>query len=331
MTLAVRQGTAPRAPMETIDEKARWCQMMADGDMLPRQYRGKPANLLFAIEYADALGIPRVNALTSIHVIDGKPSASADLMASMVRKAGHKLRVKVEGTGKQATAIAQVIRADDPDFTYEVRWTWQDALTAGLGDKDNWRKYPTSMMKARAISAVIREGASDAMMGVIYTPEELGAVVDQDGNPVSAVTSNAPTRATVVHPLQDNTPTPESAPRPAIDIAADIADNIGVSDDAVRDLWREARRAGYGDLVDAVNTLMTGGLTKSEFVETWITGPLGIDPIDETTPETAHNAPQGRQDTPGGTSTPDSTNNPGNDDTGDIVDAEPLPTMPTAP
>ncbi|MBM4686459.1 hypothetical protein GS532_22600 [Rhodococcus hoagii] len=58
---------------DSLAEKIEWSKAMATGDMLPRQYRGNPANLMFACEYADALGIPRINALTSIHVIDGKP------------------------------------------------------------------------------------------------------------------------------------------------------------------------------------------------------------------------------------------------------------------
>ena len=281
MTLAIRQQQASaNNAIETIDDKARWCEMMAGGDMLPRQYRNKPANLLFAIEYADALGIPRVNALTSIHVIEGKPSASADLMASMVRKAGHKLRVKVEGRGKQATAIAQVIRADDPDFTYEVRWTWQDTIDANLDKKDNWVKYPTSMMKARAISAVIREGASDAMMGVIYTPEELGAVVDQDGNPVKAMTSNyaVAARATTPHPEEVKHAAPPVAARPAADIAADVlAPDATI--DTIKDLWREARDAGHHDLKAAIAALMTEKANEGDFRAAWL-------------PETVTDAPQ---------------------------------------
>lgn len=327
MTLAVQQRQATGTVVDTLDEKARWCQMMADGDMLPRQFRGKPANLLFAIEYADALGIPRVNALTSVHVIEGKPSASADLMASMVRKAGHKLRVTVEGRGKQATVTAQLVRADDPDFTFSVTWTWQDAIDAKLQNKDNWMNYPTAMMKARAISAVIREGASDAMFGVIYTPEELGAVVDVDGNPVRTVTSNMPTRAesaradvppaepTVAHPLQQDTPPPAPSGRATIDIAADVVNSIDGDAEAVRELWREARNNGHAELVEAISALMKGSVTADDFVTDWIAGPQD----DDTTPENAASAPQDApQDTPALQSVPDTTDAAG----GDVIDAE---------
>lgn len=171
--------TTPNLPA-TLDDNIRWCQSMASSSMLPRNYQNQPANLLFALEYADALGVSRVSALTSIHVIDGKPSASADLIAALIRRAGHTLRV----TATNERAVAQLIRKDDPDFTFEVEWTMERAKQAGLAGKAMWGKYPRAMLRSRAISEIGREGASDVLMGMIYTPEELGAVITEDGEVV---------------------------------------------------------------------------------------------------------------------------------------------------
>ena len=76
-------------PQTILAEKQEWSRAMAPSGLLPKQYQGNPANLLFAVEYADALGVERIHAITSIHVIEGKPSASADLIAATVRRAGH--------------------------------------------------------------------------------------------------------------------------------------------------------------------------------------------------------------------------------------------------
>lgn len=169
-----------RVEGNTLTTKMQYAQAMAGSSLLPGDYRGKPANLLFALEYADALGIAPIHAITSIHVISGKPSASADLIAASVRRAGHKLRITGDGT----RAVAQIIRADDPDFTYEAVWDQDKAQKAGLWGTGNWAKYPAAMLRSRAITEVARMGASDALFGVIYTPEELGANVDVDGAPV---------------------------------------------------------------------------------------------------------------------------------------------------
>ena len=168
---------------DDLTEKKDWAQAMSTGDLLPRQYQGKPGNLLFACEYADALGISRVHVLTSIAVINGRPSPSADLMSAMVRNRGHKLRV----TGDDTHAVATLIRADDPDFEYTATWDESKARKAGLwGNKGPWTNYPAAMLRARAISEVVRMGATDVMAGGIYTPEELGANVDGEGNIINA-------------------------------------------------------------------------------------------------------------------------------------------------
>ena len=161
----------------TLPDKMRYAEAMANSNLLPKHYQRQPANLLLALEYAESLGISAISAITGIFVVEGKPSASADLIASLVRRAGHKLRV----TGDDTHAVAQLIRADDPEFTYECRWDMAKARAAGLAGKNVWKSYPAAMLRSRAITEVARMGASDALFGVIYTPEELGAQVDGDG------------------------------------------------------------------------------------------------------------------------------------------------------
>jgi len=194
-----------------VAEKIEWARAMAPAGLLPKAYQGKPANLLLAAELADALGISRINALTSIHVVEGKPSASADLMAALVRRAGHKLRVQVAPNGQAARAT--LIRSDDPDFEFTAEWTITRAQAAGLAGKGVWKAYPQAMLRSRAITEVIRAGASEVLVGVIYTPEELGQDVDATGQPTrpTYVTESAPvTAAEIIGDPAEPDPAPEA-------------------------------------------------------------------------------------------------------------------------
>jgi len=168
-------------PTTALSERMEFARALSTASLLPRAYQQNPGNVLLAMELGDALGIRPIQAINAVHVIEGKPSASADLIASLVRKAGHKLRI----SGDDTTATAQIIRADDPEFTYEATWTMDRAKAAGLTGKGVWKAYPAAMLKARAITEVARMGASDALYGVVYTPEELGAETDGGGEPVT--------------------------------------------------------------------------------------------------------------------------------------------------
>ncbi len=175
--IALRQQPPP--PM-SLPDKLAYCEALARAGALPKSYRGRAADVLFAVEYAESLGLHPIVAITGVHVVEGTPSASAGLISMLVRRAGHRLRV----SGDAQSATCEIVRADDPDYTFSVTWTMDDAQRAGLQGKDNWRKYPASMLKARAVSQCARDAAEDALFGLHYTPEEAGAVVDQDGNPV---------------------------------------------------------------------------------------------------------------------------------------------------
>jgi len=151
-----------------IGNKVEYAQTLAHSNLLPKHFQNNPANLLYAIEFAEALGMKPIHAITSVHVINGKPSASADLIGTMVRRAGHKLRV----SGDDTYAEAVLVRADDPDFEFRARWDMDKARKAGLNTA-TWKAYPGAMLRSRAITEVCRAGAPDALHGIQHSTEEL--------------------------------------------------------------------------------------------------------------------------------------------------------------
>ena len=225
----------------TLDSKVTYAKHLAQAGLLPKAYQGQPANLLLAMEYADALGIPTMTAISGVHIVDGKPTASAGLMSALVRRAGHKLRV----TGDDTQATAEIIRADDPDFTFRSVWTMERAKAAGLAGKGVWKSYPAAMLKARAISEVARDACQEALSGVIYTPEELGAsvVVTADGEmaPVDLTPEPAePVDIVDAEVVEEDTSSPDRDWAREIATATDVA--------SLRTLWADAKAADVLDL-----------------------------------------------------------------------------------
>ena len=152
----------------TMSATWQYAETVARASMLPAAYRGKPADVLIAIGLGPAVGIPPAQSLYEIYVVNGRPSPSANLMAALVRRSGHKLRV--EGNAESCTAT--LVRADDPDYPFTATWTIDQARAAGLTSKDTWKQYPAAMLRARAIAEVVRMGASEAVLGMEYAAEE---------------------------------------------------------------------------------------------------------------------------------------------------------------
>jgi hypothetical protein len=61
-------------------------------------------------------------------------------------------------------------------------FTIQEAQEAGLLGKDNWKKYPSDMLFARAISRGAKRFAPGIFGGTaVYTADEMGVDHDEDG------------------------------------------------------------------------------------------------------------------------------------------------------
>lgn len=191
---------------QPLDQQINYAKAMAVSNLLPVAYQNHPENVLVALAQGQALGIAPIQAMNQINVIKGKPALSADLIAALVRRAGHRLRVEGDDTYAQAT----VIRADDPDYIPKpVRWDMERAKRAGLLGNPSWQKYPAAMLRARAISEAARAWANDALYGFIYTPEELDSSWVPDSDP----DTGEPVQATQQEREQEAAP-PQSQPAP---------------------------------------------------------------------------------------------------------------------
>lgn len=138
---------------------------LCDSGFLPRAIQ-RPAQALAIILAGQELGLPPMQSLRQIHVVEGKPVLSAELMLSLFKRQGGQAKW-VESTDDKAVLFLRHPNGDE----HTESFTMQEAQRAGVTGKDNWRKYPKAMLKARCISAGIRALGEAAGF---YMPEEVG-------------------------------------------------------------------------------------------------------------------------------------------------------------
>ncbi len=211
------------ATLDNLPDRIRYSEALAAAPLLPPAYRKQPANILLAQEYAAALDLPVMTVIQTVHIIDGKPTASAQLIGALVRRAGHRLRV----VGDATHAVAEIVRCDDPEFSFRAEWTLDRARAAGIAGKGTWKAHPGAMLKARAITEVARDACPEALFGVAYTPEEMGAPVDTDGVPLTLAPAPVPAEQ------------PDAGDAAEWEAAVDGAGSV----DELRALWKGARHA----------------------------------------------------------------------------------------
>ena len=136
------------------------------------------------VQYGAELGVGPMMALKNINIISGQVACNAQLMLSLALRNGVTYIVKEESdTGAK-------IEFKRGEMSYVSEFSKKDAESAGLTNKDNWKKYPKDMYFWRCVAKGIRRVAPDAVMG-LYTPDEIseGKYVDVEDVPVEVVES----------------------------------------------------------------------------------------------------------------------------------------------
>lgn len=171
---------------------------IANTSFVPKGLRGKPAEIAACILTGRELGIGPMESLAKIDIIEGTPAINAELMRSLVLKAGHEMRFTAL-TDQKVTVEGR--RAGSEDWT-TVTWSMADAQRAGLSGKSNWTKHPRQMLSARATAELCRLLFADALGGVSYIPDEIEPVESAPVRRASArVSRKAP--EPVEPPLED--------------------------------------------------------------------------------------------------------------------------------
>lgn len=172
---------APAAPAQpsTWDVLERQANVLAQSGIVPSQYQGKPNDIIAAGLMGHEVGWGVMTSLQLIHVVEGKPEVSAEGMVALIRRAGHSLKGTVSPEGAYVSG-----RRGDSGDEMEYSFTQEDAKRADLAGKQNWRRYPSSMLWARAVSQLGRMLFPDVLLGVSYVHGEISGADFDLGEPI---------------------------------------------------------------------------------------------------------------------------------------------------
>ena len=134
---------------------------------IPQAYLGNPGAIAACILTGAELGIAPMQSLRGIHVIEGRPTLSADLMLALAIRAG------VRAQWVETTPDVARLRLERDGFEpHEHAFSMVDAKRAGLARRQNWGRYPAAMLRARCLSAALRAWCPDVLGGGVYVEGE---------------------------------------------------------------------------------------------------------------------------------------------------------------
>lgn len=199
-------------------------EQLSRSSFVPDQFRGKPVELTAAILAGSEAGLSPMAAMRSFDIINGQAAPRAITLRAIVQSQGHEI-ILVESTDSVCKMKGR--RRGSSEWQ-EVRWTMDRARQLGLANKNNWKSQPAAMLVARATSEICRLVASDAILGIAYTVEEI-----DDGGP--SVAAEASGGAGVVSESGTRRMSRQRSRQAVTQPAPEVVDEVADPEDAIAD------------------------------------------------------------------------------------------------
>ncbi|HDR9081280.1 TPA: hypothetical protein QDA98_003891 [Burkholderia vietnamiensis] len=172
MSDIIKQPAANAVPMafdltpRSLDEAMTFAEQLSKSEIVPKAYRGKPADCLIAMQWGFEIGLKPLQALQSIAPINGKPNLYGDAGKALLLAAGCIIEEDdIELVQQAQRARCRITRPGRPPV--ERTFSVENAKTAGLWGKEGpWRSYPWRQMAWRAFWFAARDAASDLLRGM---------------------------------------------------------------------------------------------------------------------------------------------------------------------
>lgn len=258
---------------ENFDKTKDIAKALSSSDLVPDHFRGKPANVLIALEFAFRHDIAPFAAMQSLFVVHGKPGMAATMAISLARKNNvwKKLDYEVKGKDESLEVTAVATLHDDTEIRNTV--TMKMAISGGWAKNPIYKTLPEQMLKYRSATFLIRAHFPEVLFGM-HTTDEL-----DDIQAAKNVTPAKPTQRIIdVEPTVETPPVTvevEPSPDPSNivadgafeDLKADTLDFINTRPDA----WFKTLGKLKGNIVSVIENEQTypGMLSLQSLVESY--------------------------------------------------------------
>ena len=167
--------------------------IMSGSQLIPKNFQGRPQDVVVAMMWSHTLGIPTVQGLQYIAVINGKPSMYGDGLLAVAMASGQMADFKetfVGGNTEDDLAAICTVKRKGLESPIIGQFSVADAKRAGLwGKMGPWKQYPKRMLKMRARAFALRDAFPDVLSGMSSGEEQEDIIIGEhaeQSNPPAA-------------------------------------------------------------------------------------------------------------------------------------------------
>ena len=151
----------------------RLSQNLSGSTLVPPELRNKPQDVLMILQTGQELGLAPTAAIRGVYLVKGRPTLAALTLAALAVKRKDICKYIIYKETSSTRAVVETWRVGHPSAT-TTTWTMEDAKLAGLLTNKIWLQYPKQMLRARAVTDLVRMVYPEVSLG-LYASEDFDA------------------------------------------------------------------------------------------------------------------------------------------------------------
>jgi len=164
--------------LEMMEKALKFSEIMAQADIIPVHYRGKPANVFIAVQSALRMNLDPMQIMQNTFVISGKLGMVTAFAISLANQSGlfdSGIRYRIDGSGENLKVTAYTnLKKGGAEISYTI--TMREAMAEGWTKNSKYRTLPELMLRYRAATLLIRTHVPEVLNGM-HMVEEIEDVV----------------------------------------------------------------------------------------------------------------------------------------------------------
>ena len=225
----------------TYTDGMRVAKVLATSNFVPKDFKGKPNDILAAMMLGASVGLAPLQALQGIAVINGRPTIWGDAALAVCKAHPdyeyihenfdeQKMEARCEMKRKGEDPAVQTFNREDAAL---AGLRYEDPATGVVKGKDVWIKYEKRMLKMRARGFCMRDCMPDALKGLGIREEVIdyseNGAIEVDIEPEIAMPKSLPEQVDPAERMLQNASVLNS---PVIDLTHKVVSAPGeVNDD----------------------------------------------------------------------------------------------------
>jgi hypothetical protein len=173
-----------------MEKALKFSEIMAQADIIPTHYRGKPANVFIAVQSALRMNLGPMQIMKNTFVISGKLGMVTAFAMSLANQSGlfdSGIRYRIEGSGENLKVTAYTnLKKTGEEISYTI--TMREAIAEGWTKNNKYKTLPELMLRYRAATLLIRTHVPEVLNGMHMVEEiEDVAMATKDVTPNKSV------------------------------------------------------------------------------------------------------------------------------------------------